>query len=125
MLLDTCALLWLAAGEDRLSQTVVEKIEASISVAVSAISAFEVAIKTVKDKLTLPLPAPEWWSRVIEHHHLSVLQVTDEIFLKAALLPQMHSDPADRIIIATALIHDLTIVTADTVFERYGVKVEN
>lgn len=125
MLLDTCALLWLAAGDDRLSRTVVEKIDTSISVAVSAISAFEVGVKTVKRKLSLPLPAPEWWRRIIEHHHLSVLKVSDEIFLKAALLPQIHSDPADRIILATALIHDLTVVTADPVFERYGVKVEN
>ena len=125
MLLDTCALLWLAAGDDRLSRTVIEKIDTSISVAVSAISAFEVGVKTVKRKLSLPLPAPEWWGRIIEHHHLSVLKVSDEIFLKAALLPQIHSDPADRIIIATALIHDLTVVTADPVFERYGVKVEN
>lgn len=125
MLLDTCALLWLAAGEDRLSRTVVERINTSISVAVSAVSAFEVAVKTAKDKLTLPLPAPQWWNRVIEHHHLTVLHVSDEIFLKAALLPQVHSDPADRIIIATALIHDLTVVTTDQVFKHYGVKIEH
>jgi PIN domain nuclease of toxin-antitoxin system len=124
MLLDTCALLWLASGEDRLSRRVFEKIDASVSVAVSAISAFEITVKTVKKKLTLPLPAPEWWSRVIEHHNLSVLMVTDDVFLKAALLPRIHSDSADRIIIATALIHDLTVVTADTVFERYGVEAE-
>lgn len=123
MILDTCALLWLTQGAAALSTEAQRQIQASPLVYVSAISAFEVGIKWRKGKLTLPVAAPEWFRAVVLHHHLTVVDVSADIFLKATGLPPIHDDPCDRVIIATALLHDWPIVTADTVFAPYGVRV--
>ena len=48
--------------------------------------------------------------------------VSNSISLRASALPEFHKDPADRFIIATALINDLTVVTGDHRFAEYGVE---
>ena len=57
-----------------------------------------------------------------ELYGLAAIPPADGIMLHAAQLPDFHKDPADRIIIATALVHDLPIVTGDGKFPQYGVK---
>src|SRR6266702_3259179 len=113
MILDTCALLWLAAGDKKLSRAAVKRIDESPAVYVSAISGFEIAIKVAKRKLTLPLRPQDWFVRVIEHHDLTVLPLTLHICIAAVELPPLHDDPCDRFIIAAAQLNDLTVVTAD------------
>ena len=122
MILDTCALLWLAAGDKKLSRAAVEKINESPAVYVSAISGFEIAVKVAKGKLKLPLRPKDWFGRVIEHHDLTVLPLTLDICIAGVELPPLHDDPCDRFIIATAKVNNLTVVTADGRFGRYGVR---
>ena len=55
-------------------------------------------------------------------YDLSPIPPTDDIMLRAAGLPEFHKDPADRIIIATALLHNLPIITGDGKFQQYGVR---
>ncbi len=57
MILDTCALLWLASGNKKLSRSALKEINAAPAVYVSAISGFEIAIKATRGKLKLPQPA--------------------------------------------------------------------
>ena len=123
MLLDTCALLWLVQGSHFLSLKILETINAAPIVYVSAISAFEITIKSAKKKLSLPLPVEEWWKNAVSHHNLDVVSVSDEIFLRSASLPAIHADPADRIIIATALLKNIPVITSDGNFKAYGVEV--
>ena len=125
ILLDTCALLWLVLEPRRLSTRAQKLIEASRGkLAVSAISAFEVALKVQKRKLTLPLPADEWWKGALAHHGFECIPVSAEIALSSVALSQRHHDPADRIIIATAAHHAAAIVTSDTLFQDYeGINV--
>jgi hypothetical protein len=59
MILDTCALLWLASGDKKLSRTALKEIDAAAAVYVSAISGFEIAIKVASGKLKLPAQAPQ------------------------------------------------------------------
>lgn len=95
------------------------------SLAVSAISAFEIAIKARKNKLDLNLPADEWWQTALAHHGIASIPVSAEIALASVALPPHHNDPADRIIIATAEIHSAPVVTSDGVFTAYrSVRVE-
>ena len=122
MILDTCALLWLAAGDKKLSRAAVEKINESPAVYVSAISGFEIAVKVAKGKLKLPLRPKDWFGRVIEHHDLTVLPLTLDICIAGVELAPLHDDPCDRFIIATAKVNNLTVVTADGRFGRYGVR---
>lgn len=123
ILLDTCGLLWLAAGSPQISDTVRRKIDSEAVVSVSAISAFEIGLKYRTGKLKLPTPPGEWWSRVVAHHRLNVIPVDAEIGIRATELPPVHRDPADRFIIATALQHKTPVVTADSRFADYGVEV--
>ncbi len=123
MILDTCALLWLASGDKKLSRATLKEINAAAVVYVSAISGFEIAIKAARGKLKLPHPPQEWFEKVVEHHGLAVLPLDLNICITAALLPPIHNDPCDRFIIAAAKLHDLTVVTGDEQFEKYGLTV--
>jgi PIN domain nuclease of toxin-antitoxin system len=123
MILDTCALLWLASGEKKISRPTLKQINEASAVYVSAISGFEIAIKASRGKLKLPHPPQEWFEKVIEHHGLTVLPLELNICIAAAELPPIHNDPCDRFIIATAKLNDLSVVTTDENFEKYGVKV--
>ena len=123
MILDTCALLWLASGDKKLSRFALKKINEASVVYVSAMSGFEVAIKVTKGKLKLPHPPRPWFEKVVEHHGLTILPLDLNVCMAAAELPRIHDDPCDRFIIAAARLHDLTVVTVDEQFEKYGVAV--
>ena len=123
MILDTCALLWLASGAGRLSPSALKRINEAPAVYVSSISGFEIALKVARGKLELPCAPKEWFKRVIQHHSLSLLPLDLEVCITAAELPPVHSDPCDRFIIATAKLHELTVVTADPRFGEYGIDV--
>ena len=123
MILDTCALLWLASGSRKLSRSALKEINESPAVYVSAISGFEIAIKAARGKLKLPFPAREWFEKVVAHHGLTVLPLELNACISAAELPPIHDDPCDRFIIATAQLQDLTVVTSDEQFSKYGVAV--
>ena len=123
MILDTCALLWLAGGSKRISRSTLKAIDDAPAVYVSAISGFEVSLKAAANKLELSHPVGEWFRQVAEHHGLTVLPLDLKVCIAAAQLPPIHDDPFDRFIIATAKLNDLTVVTADERFEEYGLKV--
>ena len=123
MILDTCAVLWLASRDKRLSRSALKEINAAAVVYVSAISGFEIAIKVAKGKLKLPHPPLEWFEKVVAHHGLVILPLELNVCIAAAQLPEIHNDPCDRFIIAAAKLHDLTAVTTDEQFEKYGVTV--
>jgi PIN domain nuclease of toxin-antitoxin system len=113
VLLDTCALLWLVGDPTRLStsaRTVLA--DPGTELCVSAISAFEIAIKHKKGKLALPLPARDWLRETIQMYAIRELPVSSEI---AALAPDVavsHADPCDRIIIATAQVYKIPVITS-------------
>ena len=123
MMLDTCALLWLASGDKKLSRAALKVINASAAVYVSAISGFEISLKTSGGRLELSHPVEVWFEQVTEHHGLTVLPLGLDVCIAAAKLPPIHDDPFDRFIIAAAKLHGLTVVTRDEQFERYGVPV--
>ena len=123
MILDTCALLWLANEQSHFTPDILSRLEQAPAVFVSAITAFEIGVKFQARKLILPLPPQAWFQQTIEHHGLAVIDLDPSICLKAAELPPIHRDPCDRFIIATALANGLPVVTADSRFEKYGVEV--
>lgn len=123
LLLDTCGLLWLASGHKNLSQNAKDRINQANLVAVSAITAWEVGLKAAKGELELPKEPETWFEQVIAHHDLRVYEISPRIAFQANRLPWHHRDPADRFIIATAILHRMPIVTADSSFAQYGVEV--
>jgi len=122
LLLDTCALIWLANGNPSLSKAAKDKIADSAVLCVSPVSAWEIAVKASKGKISLPCPAREWFDAVVKRYDIEVLRLGSDEMLAAAELPWIHRDPADRFIIATAQRRGLTVVTADSNFPKYSVE---
>ena len=123
LILDTCALLWLAQGGGKLSQTALQRIDIAPMVYVLAISGFEIGIKVRKNKLVLPAQPSEWFSVVLDHHDIEVLPLTLDVCIHSTELPAIHADPCDRMIIATAQLHNLPVVTTDPIFSHYGISI--
>jgi PIN domain nuclease of toxin-antitoxin system len=123
VLLDTCALLWLAHDQVKVSEKTLRRIDEAPVVFISAVSGFEIGLKHRAGKLQLPAPPREWIKEILRHHHIDVIGLDLEICIKATELPPIHKDPCDRFIIATALTRQLAVVTADQRFIEYGVKV--
>jgi len=121
ILLDTCALLWLAEGNRRIPESTLQVIEKASLVFVSAITAWEIGLKAERKQLLLPCEAAEWFQAVIDHHHIMVAPLAIDILMESNQLPWHHRDPADRFIIATAMKEKAAIVTADEKFEKYDV----
>jgi PIN domain nuclease of toxin-antitoxin system len=118
ILLDTCTVLWLAQGAPL--PTAVEAVLSSDNpVFVSAISAWEIGVKAARGRLTLPLPAARWWTEVLDAHTLAEVPVDGAIALRSAELPPLHADPADRILVATALHLRARLLTPDPLIAAY------
>ena len=122
LLIDTCALLWLASTPDRISADVRRQIAESEVRYVSSMTFWEIIFKYQIGKLKLGLDPVTWLKRVEKKFALTVIDVSHEMMVKAALLPLHHRDPADRFIIATALKMNLPVVTNDDNFPKYGVQ---
>ena len=122
LLLDTCALLWLASGDQALSENARSMIEEAPVLYVSAVTAWEIAVKASKGKIQLPFSPREWFNAVVKLYDIDVLKLSADEMLKSTELPWLHNDPADRFIIATALKNNFTVVTADGNFGKYAVR---
>src|SRR6056297_1050375 len=123
IMLDTCALIWLVNGGGRISEDTLKLIQKADIVYVSAATALEVGCKAAIKKLELPMNAEKWYSKVLSIHDLVEIPITGKIALFSASLPLIHKDPADRIIIATAILNRLPVVTHDSRFSQYSVDV--
>lgn len=120
-LLDSCTLLWLAADQSRLSDHARRCMgDHSESLFISAISAFEIALRHEHKKLQLPLAPSVWWREALAFHGITEIPVTGEIGARSAGLPPLYNDPCDRLIIATAQVHHLAILTPDSHISRYS-----
>ena len=123
LLLDTCALVWLASGDEKLSKSARKAIKAAEILAYSSISIWEISRLVAKRMLEMPVSPLAFASMLSSRYSAKELPVNNAIALKAAQLPEIHKDPADRFIIATALLNDFTVVTGDHNFPAYGVAV--
>lgn len=123
MILDTCALLWLAEGGKRLTPEAKRRIAAAPILSVSSITGFEIGMKWRAGKLVLPAMPEEWFREILRHHDIQVAQIGLEIAVAAAQLPFIHRDPCDRLIIATARHRNCPVVTADPHFAQYGIEI--
>lgn len=120
ILLDTCTLLWLATDQAALSNVArAEILKSAGSIYVSSISAFEIAIKAKKGKLILPKPPLEWFKLALSLHGLSEIHINADILGRSVSLPEHHHDPVDRILIATAQLNALTLITPDQHIAQY------
>jgi PIN domain nuclease of toxin-antitoxin system len=123
LLVDTHAFLWFMAGDARLSAIARRAIEENEGGWwLSAASVWELSIKSSLNRLVLPAPAAEYVAEKVQAG-LRVLSVEWVHAAAVERLPFHHRDPFDRLLVAQAQIERLAIVTRDSVFGRYGVRV--
>jgi PIN domain nuclease of toxin-antitoxin system len=116
LLLDTHVFLWWRAARDMRPQAV-DAIRGADDVFVSAASAWEVAIKAARGKIRLSGSFGEG----VTASGFVPLPINFLHALAAGELPPHHRDPFDRMLVAQAAVEELTLVTRDPVFARYGV----
>ncbi|MDH4481140.1 MAG: type II toxin-antitoxin system VapC family toxin [Rhodoferax sp.] len=120
MLLDTHVWLrWLSPVDMPLPTQVIDVLEANTDLAVSAVSCWEVAYLAKRGRLQLPLPLADWMSEALAGSGISCIPLDAQIATTAAELSDIHRDPADRFIIATALATRRRLLTLDSVIPHY------
>ena len=115
VLLDTCAILWAVSAPRQLS-TDAKEILARLDTEpfVSAISSAEIACAYERGRIELKQHWKSWFRHYLGLNQWQCLAIDLAIMEEAYSLPTpFHTDPADRIVVATARIHDLCVVTAD------------
>lgn len=124
LLLDTHTFLWWVADDPQLSAQARRLIADSRNeVLVSAASAWEIAVKAALGRLSLPRRPERFVPRQLEVNGFQALPIRVEHALRVYGLPDHHRDPFDRLLIAQAIEDRLTIVTADSQFGKYPVRV--
>jgi PIN domain nuclease of toxin-antitoxin system len=120
LLLDTHVILWIATADPRLSAKVMALIaDPDHEIFVSAVSAWEIAIKQQQKKL----PAHIGLNDIVlqaGYHRLDLAFSTPR---QLATLPLLHKDPFDRMLIAQSLEHDVPLVSADAQIARYNIPI--
>jgi len=120
-LIDTHVIIWLAINSFELPKGIKELIEnPKNDIYISSVSLWEIAIKMNLGKLDLKLPLDKLLDD-IKTYGFNVLQVEDEYLCNLLTLPYIHKDPFDRLIISTALVDNLAIVTIDKNIQKYDV----
>ena len=122
ILVDSCAIIWLATGDRKLSKIAREAMRDAELLCFSSISIWEIARLVKAGDLELPVSPSRLAELLVEQYEMKELPVNNSISLRASALPEIHKDPADRFIIATALLNDFTVVTGDHRFAEYGVE---
>lgn len=121
ILLDTHTWLWWIRGDTvELPPAMRELISSSPDpIAVASVSCLEVAWLAKRGRISLPVPIEDFFVKAIEGSGLVLLPLTPRIAARSAFLPDIHRDPIDRVLIATAQEHDADLVTRDGVISRY------
>src|SRR5437899_8189422 len=119
-LLDTRPLLWALGSPERLSPRARRVVDAGENI-VSVASYWEVVIKTQKGLLTIADLAT-WWRRATDLTAARVLPIRASHVTALAVLPMLHRDPFDRILIAQAVAEGLNFVTNDEPLSQYPVQ---
>ncbi len=125
ILLDTHAAFWMANNDPslgRASQQLIVQSLLSSGVAISSISFWELALLVSKKRLIFHQSVANLRSRMIGSG-ITELPITGDIAIEAVKLENLHGDPADRFIVATAMAHGATLVTADKAMLKWRGKL--
>ncbi len=120
LLLDTCTFLWIVADAPQLSRRARALFRAPENdVFLSAASAWEIAIKHALGRLPLPDDPSRFVPEMREMHGIESLPIDEASALHTLRLPTVHRDPFDRLLVAQAIVHGLTILTPDPLVTQY------
>ncbi len=113
VVLDTAVLLYWAFAPERLTENAARAIAEAAQVIVSSISVWEIGLKVKRGKLELPLTPDLFVTKLQGTDRVRIEPVTEAAWLKNLDLAWDHKDPADRTIVATAILLSCPLVTSD------------
>ena len=125
LLLDTHCWIWAQLGLiQQLSRAALESIrnaESGGNLRISVISIWELAMLEHKGRVALPMNVRSWVDQALTKPGIAVAPLTAEIMIESVHLPgEMHGDPADRMLVATARVLGATLATKDAHLIRYS-----
>jgi PIN domain nuclease of toxin-antitoxin system len=122
LLLDTHIFLWLQSDPDRLGEHLrtIERPETELLV--SAVVAWEIAIKYRSGRLPLPEPPDRYVPDRMRRIDATSLPISHAHALAAATLPPLHTDPFDRLLVAQSQVLHLPVLTADSAIADYPIR---
>jgi PIN domain nuclease of toxin-antitoxin system len=116
LLLDTHILLWSLLEPEQLSENVAAALEdPENEIWLSPITTWEVLILAEKGRIELDGEPVAWMTKVLDSLPFRQAALTHQVAMKSRTIKLPHQDPADRFIVASAMVYDLTLVTADNV----------
>jgi PIN domain nuclease of toxin-antitoxin system len=118
LVLDTHAWVWFVTASPRLRATAVEAMEATVAggrFLIPAIAVWEVALLVARGRLALRAPLRDWIDAALDDDYFELAALTPDIAIRGAGLPaRALSDPADRMIVATAMEAQVPVATRDS-----------
>ncbi len=124
VLIDTHCWLWALSDPSRLGSAARELLEdGENEIVFSAVSAWEIAIKTGLGKLKLPEPVSGFVAARLAEYRMVPLPIYHTHALHVTTLPPLHRDPFDRLLIAQSQIEKLPLLTADPQLLPYGLEI--
>ncbi len=123
VLLDTHVFLWMISSPEKLSEYVKELVESEENeIFLSAVSGWEITIKSQINKLKLPDKPDIYLPQQIEKNFVTVLPIRMSHVLNIYNLPDIHKDPFDRLLISQSQLENLPLITNDTKILQYPVE---
>lgn len=121
LLLDTCTILWFLGNDPKLSAAArTATLDPANERWLSPISLLEIAIKVRLGKLPLPRHYAAIFPAELNANDIHLLPIESQHIEPLTTLPMHHKDPFDRLIAATTLVEQMTLVSSDTAFDTYG-----
>mgnify|MGYP001560475705 CR=1 FL=1 len=124
LLIDTHILILMIAASDQLHEKDKKRIQTAVSensLYVCTISFWEIAMLSCSGRLSLGIPLQQWIQEILNISGLHVIDLSIPILLESVQLPnECHKDPADRMIIAAARVHDYPLLSYDQKIIHYA-----
>jgi PIN domain nuclease of toxin-antitoxin system len=111
---------WINLEFERFPAQWLERIEIASQVGIFPVSCFEIALSQQRGRIQLPCSAEEWFQEALTPSGIMLFPLTPEIATRAVNLSPIHKDPFDRIIMATALVHQANLASIDGLFSQYS-----
>jgi PIN domain nuclease of toxin-antitoxin system len=120
IILDTHAWIWWVSDPSRLGRRGRAAIDAADRIGIPAVCCFEVAAALARGRISLDRAPLEWLEQALALPRVQLRPLTPSVAVRATQLGAFHGDPADRLIVATALIDGTTLVTKDKHIREYA-----
>jgi PIN domain nuclease of toxin-antitoxin system len=123
ILMDTHVWYWFVMGDKTLPAKVIELINRAALddyLYLSDISVLELAMMEGKGRINFQLPTLQWIEKALKGVPVQLISLHPAIAVESCQLEGFHGDPADRIIVATARVENLTLLTRDKKIQSYA-----